>query len=181
MLSFLKDILQLLLNPRHGWEEISVQAQEPEILAARGMYPLMGLAALSAFVQGAYWRGFDLGAVLQLAIAQFVSLMAAYFISVALFDTFASRFSKSEVSANKSRTVSLYIISLLCIIQIIENLVPVALTIVQFLPAFAAIVLWKATSYLKINPEKEGGFIVFAIGALIIPWFVIKTLLTFVL
>ena len=29
--------------------------------------------------------------------------------------------------------------------------------------------------------EKEGGFIVFAIGALIIPWFVIKTLLTFVL
>ena len=181
MLAFLKNILQLILNPKNGWEELSYEAPDPDVLCAKGMYPLMGLAALSAFVQGCYAMTFDLGALLQLAVAQFVSLMATFFIAVALFDTYISRFSREDVSSSKMRIVALFVVSMLSIIQIIENLVPVALTIVQFLPAFAAIILWQARAYLKIDMEKEGGYIVFAIGTTIIPWFVIKTILTFVL
>lgn len=180
MLRFLKNILQLILSPLHAWEEISYEDIGPEHLAARGMYPLLGLVALSAFLHGLYQKAFEVGAQLQEAVGQFVALLATYYIGVAMFDTFVSRFSTKEVSTNKSRTIAIYIVALLAIIQIIDNVVPIEIIILQFLPLFAAIVLAKATTYLAIDKKKEGGYILFAIGALIIPWFVFKTLLAFI-
>ncbi len=181
MLSFLRNIIQLILSPAHGWEEISYEGDSAERLAARGMYPLMAIVAVSEFAQGIYAKTIELGALLQSAIAQFCSLLAAYYIGVALFDVFIGRMSTSEVSANKIRTIAIYTVSLLSLIQIIENLVPIEIIILRFLPAFVAIVLWRAKAYLSISKEKEGIYILFAISALIIPWFIVKTLLTFIL
>lgn len=180
MLRFLKNILQLILSPSHAWEEISYENTDAEQLAAKGMYPLFGLVGATAFLHGFYQKTFEVGVQLQEAVGQFVALLATYFIGVALFDTFVLRFSTKEVSANKSRTIAIYIVSLLAIIQVIENLVPIEIIILQFLPLFAAIVVCRATAYLAIDKKKEGGYILFAIGALIIPWFVFKTLLAII-
>ncbi len=181
MLRFLRNILQLILNPASGWEDVSYEGTDSDLLAARGMYPLMALAAVTVFVQGIYTPVFELGALLQLALVCFVALLATYYVGVALFDMFVSQFATTEVSTNKSRTIAIYDVSILALIQIIENIVPIDIIILQFLPAFIAIVLWRAKTYLTINKGKEGIFILFAIGSLILPWYVLKMLLTIVL
>ncbi|MBO5054338.1 MAG: hypothetical protein J6C44_08940 [Muribaculaceae bacterium] len=178
ILIFLKNILQLLLSPAHGWEEISSEGRDPERLSNEGMYPLFGLAAATAFVQGIYIRNAEVGALLQLALVEFMALFVAYWIGAALLDNFINRFTDSDVSSKCCRTVAIYIASTLAIIQIIENLVPVEFTVIKFLPAFAAIVLWKATAYLSIKKSEEGRYIIFALAVMIIPWMLLTTILS---
>lgn len=181
MFRFFKNLVQLILSPAHAWEEVDQENLEPETLAAQGVYPLLALVAVTSFVQGLYARTFELGAMLQLAIAEFVALLATYFIGTALIDTFGNRFASKGLSIKKVRTVVLYTVALLAVIQVIENLVPVELTVVKFLPAFAAIVLCRANAYLTIDKDKEGAYILLSIASVIIPWFILKTLLIFIL
>ena len=181
ILSFLKNLLQLVLAPSNGWEEVSHDGAEPERLAADGLYPLMGLAAATVFIQGCYDKIYDVTSLLQRAMVVFMSLFISYWAGAALMDNYINRFTDTDISSKLTRTVTIYIISLLAVIQVIENLVPVEFTVIRFLPAFAAIVLWKATAYLSIRKADEGLYIIFALGVLIIPWMLINTLLSLLL
>ncbi len=169
--------MQLILSPANGWEEVSYDNTEPDVLAADGMYPLMGLAACTAFIQGLYDGPYDVGVVLQRALVDFISLLVTYLMGGALLEHFINNFSTTDVSVKKCRTVAVYMTALLCLVQIVENLVPVEFTVIKFLPALAAIVLWRAKSYLTIDAEKEGLYILFSIGVIIVPWFVLTTVL----
>lgn len=171
---FLKNILQLLLAPSHGWEEVSGHGAEPDRLAADGMYPLMGLSAATVFISGCYDKTYEVGALVQRAMIQFLALYIAFWIGTALMESYINRFTDTEISTKRPRTVVVYTISLLAIIQIIENLVPVEFTVIKFLPAFAAIVLWKATAYLSISKDDEGPYIIFVLGVLIVPWILLN-------
>lgn len=178
ILRFLKNILQLLLSPAHGWEEISCEGRDPERLSNEGMYPLFGLAATTAFVQGLYINNSEISALLQLALIEFMALFVSYWIGTALLENYVNHFTDTDVSTKCCRTVAVYISSTLAIIQIIENLVPVEFTVIKFLPAFSAIVLWKATAYLSIKKTEEGRYILFALATMIIPWMLLTTILS---
>lgn len=47
MLEFLKNILQLILSPGNGWEDLSHSKTEPETMLSKGLYPLLGVMALT--------------------------------------------------------------------------------------------------------------------------------------
>ena len=46
MLKFLKNIFQLILSPGNGWEDISHDGEDPKVLAAKGLYPIIGFASI---------------------------------------------------------------------------------------------------------------------------------------
>ena len=54
MLKFLKNIFQLILSPGNGWEDISHDGEDPKVLAAKGLYPIIGFASITAFAQFFY-------------------------------------------------------------------------------------------------------------------------------
>jgi len=177
MLSFLKNMLQLLLSPANGWEEVSYDNTDPKVLASHGLYPLMAIASACAFVEGVYETSYDVALVIQHAMIDFISLLVAYLAGAALMESFVDHFTTKDISARKSQTVAVYTVSVLCVVQIIDNLVPFSFALIKFLPAFAAIVLWRATAYLSVDKDKEGLYIVFSIGVMILPWIVISSLL----
>ena len=80
MLHFLKNILQLVINPTRGWEDISGDASTPQDLCRVGLYPMLAISALSCV--GGLWKldsDTTLIAIIQNAIITFTSFFATKF------------------------------------------------------------------------------------------------------
>ncbi len=181
MLHFLKNLLQLILSPEHGWEEISFDGKEPDKLASEGMYPLFAIMGATSFVQGFYEPTFDVGQQLQSAMVKFVALLVAYFAGMALMEIFVGKMSTKDVSIKNTKTVALYIISLLAVIQIVENFVPVDFTVIKVLPLFLIIVVYHSMSYLSIDTSRAAHYVLATMAALILPWFLLVTFMGMIL
>ncbi len=182
MRHYLKNILQLLLSPAHGWEEISRDGTAPSQLASGGLYPLIGLASVTYFLQGIYAASFELAPLLQRALAVFMSLFLAFFAGKLVLETFTARYiDTGKLNAFKTDTLAAYTVGILAVLQVVCNALPVQTVLSYLLPAFVAIVVWKSARYLDIAPEKESAFTIMAAGALIVPKVVLDILFSFIL
>lgn len=169
MIGFLKNLFHLVLSPGKGWEDISHEGREPKEIASDGMYPLFGIASLSAFVSFFYNDDCTLIGMLQHAIIIFVQYFIAYFIATFLYSVYAEKFVDGEVNEKKSQTMIAYSLALLSIITIIGNCLPMELSLVQFLPVYVALVIWKGCKYMAVNNERVGQYMFFAIVSVILP------------
>lgn len=61
MLKFLTCLIQLIISPAKGWEDIAAVGEEPRKICSDGFYPLLGLTACSVFTRRLYDS--DLGLV----------------------------------------------------------------------------------------------------------------------
>ncbi len=169
MIRFLKNILYLVLSPGKGWEDISHEGQDPKEIASNGMYPLFGIASLSAFFSCFYNESNSLVEILQHAIIIFVQYFIAYFIATFLYSIYAGKFIDGEINDKKCQTMIAYSLSLQSIITVIGNSLPMELSLVQFLPVYVALIMWKGSKYMAIKKESVGQYMFFAIVSVILP------------
>lgn len=183
MLSFLKNIIQLILSPVHAWRDIARADLNPEILTSRGLYPLMAVMAVSVFVRPIYGvESFDLVVLLQTALIQFVAIFIALFIGKAGMSNLLPRSNGSGVSDPRAvETVAVYITGMVTLIQIFENLLPVELTIMEFLPLLVIIPLWKSSEYLEIESRSETRFMITSAVALLVPVIGLNLLMSYLI
>ncbi len=90
MLEYLKLMMQLLLVPVRGWEDVSSASPDPDEMLRKGLYPLMGVAALSEFVSFFYVRELSLATVLVRAVVDFGAYFVSLFIARLIFDVYTS-------------------------------------------------------------------------------------------
>ena len=183
LLGFLKNILQLVLSPVHGWRDIGDEDSDVDVTVSRGMFPLMAVMLLTVFVRPLYdATGFDLVSSLQTALIQFVALYVGFYAGRTVIDNYLPRYNttgaRDPIAADM---VAAYITGLMTLIQIFENLLPVELAVLQVLPLFAAIILWKAGEYLDLKPEDETHFMFIAIAALILPVVFINLVMSYLI
>ena len=67
MLTLLRYIIQLILSPQNGWDDIADTNPDPDTLLRKGVYPLLGIAAVTEIPRpdippgynrtGTYWCG----------------------------------------------------------------------------------------------------------------------------
>lgn len=181
MFKFLKSLFQLILSPVRGWEDISYAGEDYRRLAAEGLYPLLGVASLTVFMAAIYRHGVELSYMIQQAIVTFVKYFVGYFIAVFILGSYIHRDSDAEISEKRNHTFVIYSIGLLAIISIIKNCLPMNLATLNFLPIYVAIVMWRGTRYMAIRPDRVGYFMILAIGAVIVPPFVIGFLFNLVI
>lgn len=180
MLSFLKYLFQLIISPTPGWEDISHEGADAKRLATEGLYPLLGVSAISAFVTY-FYNEVELSVLIQKAIITFVQYFITYFIAIFLFSMFLSKFIDGEQNEKRNTTFITYNIAILAIIKIISNCIPVEISLIQFLPIFVAIVIWKGTKYMAVNKNKLGQFMLLSIGAIIVPPYLLEGLFNLIL
>lgn len=182
MWHFIKNLFQLAIGPQHGWEDIAIDDQDPERLTADGLYPLLGVVAISAFFQIFYHH--ELGIVYPLERA--IIIFSVYFATL-LFaqNVVPSALDKcvdgGEVDLQRASTFIIYSLGLMALVSMVENLVPLELSLVQFLPVLVALVMWKATRYLHIMPTQNGRFIFAAIVFVLLPPILLNMLLSMIL
>lgn len=171
MAYYLRNILQLILAPHKAWAEIADDDCTPSRLLDRGLYPLLGVVALTAFCHGLYSiEDFDIVRALESAVAQFVALFISVLLGRALFEAIIPALTAAgqKVPVSLLATVPAYCMGVLAIIQIIGNLCPVHLLVLDFLPAILVIIFWQAHDYLYIDRYKYAGYAVFGIFTVIV-------------
>lgn len=170
MLEFLKNLIQLILAPTKGWEDVSAAMTSPERLMRDAFFPLLGTAALSEFVRLFYHNNGGFLTVFELAIALFGSYFVSFFICRIILSKYLSNIVEGEVNPIKLSTFIVYGLGLLLIIEIIENVLPTELTLVKFLPLFVALILYRATAYMAVKAGSELKFLlVTALAVIVVP------------
>ncbi len=170
MLRFLKNILQLAINPSRGWEDVSHDAAEPAALCRDGLYPLLAITALSCV--GGFWKmdsATTLIAVIQNAIVTFTAYFATMFFAEFTMGLAMDRICDKEPSPRKNSTVVIYSIAILAIINIIINIIPLDLAVLRFLPIYVGFIIYKSMRYLSVSQDKTGHYMFLTIFSIIIP------------
>lgn len=178
MLDFLKYLFQLLISPGKGWEDISYAGKPHANLASEGLFPLLGIAAITVFIGYLYDTDYTLVQLLQKAIVIFVKFFATYFLAGVLFSIFVSKMVDGDLNEKKSQTFIIYNIALLALYSIFENCLPMQLTFVKFLPLYSAIIIWKGIRYLGIKQDSILEFSIFGTATIVVPPFLFSWLFT---
>lgn len=182
MFSFLKYLIQLLLSPAHGWEDIEKHNPDPEDLTRTGLYPLMGVAALTEFLAFFYERHAELGTVLIRAVADFGAYFVSVFIARLIFDFYMGALTNSGSNdSRKASTVTVSGLGLMVLIQVISNCLPWSIMLVRFMPLYVVLVLYNAIPYMDVRRGCEMRFLLVAAGAVVAVPLLIYYLLYFII
>lgn len=178
-IKFLRNILQLLLAPGNAWRDVGQQALSPKHILERGLYPFMAVMGLTVFVQGIYEFGHvELITILQRAICQFAALITGLFLGRAVMDAVLPRFNNTgREDAAAVYTVAVYVTGVMCLFLVIGNLLPARTPLVDFLPVFAVIILWRSSRYLDLARQGTAQFMIAATLATVVPVILVDLLL----
>ncbi len=176
MLKYLGYLIQLILSPGKGWDDIALSKLTPKTVASDGFYPLLGLASCSVFVEYFYDSDLTLPVLIENAVITFVSYFISYFIASFMFAVFGKRLIKNEPDEKRYNLFILFSLSILVLIAIVKNCLPMSLSLVEFLPVFVLLVMWTGHRYLNVIDGKEASFTVFCGLSILMPPFVLEYL-----
>lgn len=174
---FLKHLLQLIIAPHAGWEDISAADKSVRFWLEKGFYPLLGVTALSCFMSFFYHHDSTIGICLQNSLTTFVSFFATYFIAGLVFSSFMDRIivlpDDTELTRlgvmSRFNIVSIFILSLMALITLIENLLPFDLSVIKFLQFYVLFVLYRASDFAGVPQERIGIFTLIGAFCIFIP------------
>lgn len=178
-LVFVKNMAQLILSPRKGWEDLSYQPVSARQLMESGFYPMMALVGITAMLHGIYGdEPYSYTHQLQITITQIVSLFISIMLARAIFEQLLPALCGCPHDTERSATVCIFCISMIALIMIITNVCPNDISILWFLPAFVAIVVWEARTYLGIQKYKFTNYALLSIGTIVVMPLVLAYLLS---
>lgn len=173
MLNFLKHIVQLLVNPAKGWEDIEQDNDSTRTLLQQGYYPLIAVASLSTFFQGYHiGESHTFISLLQYALISFGILFVTLFLAELAFSTlFPSMTSQTdkEEETRRRTTFIVYCLAIMAIIEILINVVPFNFPVLAFLPVYLLVIIYKAINYLGVKTEHIGPFMLMSAFTTIAP------------
>lgn len=178
MKQYLKNILQLILSPTKGWEDISAAVENPDTVASKGYYPLLAVASLSVFARLFYDHSLGFVTVVMLAVALFGTYFISFYIGRIALESLLKNVVTGEPNVTKITLFILYTLGLSVIIEIIENCVPTSLTPIKFLPLFVALIIYRASAYMAVKPGNELRFLFISVAVLLVMPILIMLLLT---
>ena len=180
MRRYLKYLFQLILSPGNGWEDIAIADDNPRLIASRGFYPLIAIAALSVFMQGVYHHTEFLVLFMRM-IVTFLVYFVSYFFGVFALSLFAEPTLEKRYDETRSHTFVLYTLGLVALISLIINVLPITSVMLFFLPFYVALIQWKGVSYMGVKAEKTGIFMIIAILGVLMPPYIFYFLFSLII
>lgn len=161
---YIRQLIQLVLSPTGGWDDISEAALTPDEIQRRGFIPWLGITALSEFIPMFYNPTLTFFVALESAVAVAGGMFVAMYVARIVFDVTLNRFVDGTVNLAKGAVLSLYMVGVACLFTILANILPASLTIVHFLPLLSALILFKSARFIGIRAEDSMAFL--GLGAL---------------
>lgn len=180
-LYYLRDTLQLVLAPVKGWEDVSADGFESADLLKRGLIPLMGIAALTVFLRLIYVTDASVIDTIQISIVTFLKFFATYYLAAFVFTLYLPTCIDGAVSLNKCQTFIVYGVTLLVVVDIIANCIPVELAILFLMPIYVLYILWRGIRYMNISFNGVGTFILMIVFSILLPPYMLQYLFDLVL
>lgn len=180
-LYYLRDAFQLVLAPVKGWEDISADSLDDNSLFKRGLLPLLVLTALTSFISLIFDADTSIVGVLQQAIITFLKYFATYYLSCLVFTLYLPSCISGEFSLKKCHTYIVYGITLLALVNIVENCIPVELAVLFIMPVYVLYILWRGLRYMSVSFNGVGTFIFITILSILMPPYLLQHLFEMVL
>ncbi len=184
ILSFMRNMLQLVFAPARGWEDLeeserglsaSAQEQAAQRLYYRCFLPVSAICALSCFVRLLYGDAGGWLGCLQLSIVTFVSLfLSAQVARWAMAMTMPRLVSDdprepSDAEWPKSRGLEMicYSLTFMALVFLLANVVKVKITLIEFLPFYVIFIIWKGWRYVGVKERNVGLFMIMETAAIV--------------
>ncbi len=178
MLHYLKFILQILMAPKSGWEDVIADRQQPRDILLKGFLPLAAVAALSVGVNALYQIHPAIDKLIIKALVVFTRYTLTYFIAVALLLYALPKITDDNiVSRPRIELLSAYCVGMMAIIGILKNLLPMELPLLQFLPFYIIVVIIQSRQFINIDDKFLFRYAACATAGIILPVFIIDRLL----
>ena len=178
---FLKYLIQLIIAPVNGWEDIAGDGNRSRAIAMRGLSITLLIVALTSFT--ALFYKYDAGVVevLQAAIVTYVLYWVTFFFADYIFTLYMPGITGSQVEEGQVKTYIAYNVAILSLVTLISNLLPFSFALIQLLPIYVGVIMWRGADYLGVPETKTGKFMMMSVCTVIIPPVLIGMLFELVL
>lgn len=180
MFLYLKYIIQLFLSPDNGWDDLRDSAPAPKHLLKAGFYPLIVLCAITELLPWFYRHDVSMMDGIIGVIASFAAYFTGLYASKLIFDIYLPRVAAHQPDADRVDLLSLCGIGMMILIRIIDNILPWDLVLLQFLPIYVVLVLYKGAKYLDVPASAYFRFTALASVALVLVPIIIYDLLSLI-
>lgn len=103
-------------------------------------------------------------------------MLSAYIISYYILNG-----KSDDIVENKAHIFTLYLYSILMILSIINNLLPLNFTFIDLFQFYLVYLIYKGVDFLGVKSDDRWKFVVIASLALLLPIYSIKTILEYIL
>ena len=176
MLKYLGYLIQIILSPSRGWDDVALSKLTLHEALVNGFYPLLGVASCTVFVQGFYDSVLTLSVLIENAVIMFVSYFISYFLASFLFAVFGGRLVNGVLDEERYNMFIVFNLSILVLIAMLRNCLPMSLSLVEFLPVFVLLAMWMGHRYLDVEEGKAWQFTLFCGLSVLTPPFLLEFL-----
>lgn len=160
----------MLLEPSHGWEDISEANRPADVIQRTGFFPWIGVTALSCFIQLLYEHDLTFVHVLQTAIAIAGAMFISLYISRLLLDILLPKYVDQKMNISKINVFNLYMTGMMGLYLVIANLMPASLTFLMFLPLLSLLIIFKSTAFMGVKESDTTSYLFLtALTVIVIP------------
>lgn len=178
-------MLQLVLSPHNGWEDIAKADIPVDELLSKGLFPLTGLASAASFCALIFNVDSTLVGCIQSAIITFIRFFVTYFFANLIFTSFASKILSDtgnentqgyvyELDTARASTFIIYNLGVLVVLALISNLIPLQHSLLQFFPFLVALLMWKGADFMEVAPDRVGHFTFLSVFAILVPTYLLQ-------
>lgn len=179
--NFLLGLIQIILNPAQGWLDADRDGCYFRQLLVKGLFPFLILVSLSALM-GVVYRIMPLTE----AIIKGVLDLSGYFVSVYICEYFLEWAMNKWVqpkknNSNNRMTFVLYTIGAMAFITLLNNIFPVDLALLSFLPLYILYIIWWGKDYMGVPQERNTQYMAVTICTLFLPPYILSYCLSILL
>lgn len=173
--AFVKEMLQVVIAPRQGWQDTERAALPVRTLIIQGYIPFITIVALSSFLPLIYRQSASVSVCLLDAISLFVRYFIGYFTASFMLGYALKHIldNDSLPSADKTDRLVLYTLATLAFLSLIGNVCPVELALLRMLPLYIVYVIWEASWHMIIPAERRFQFLGVTVLSCVIPLFLV--------
>lgn len=184
MLLYLKYLIQLLLAPSDGWQDVAETDPSPALLSRKGFLPLLGVVAASELCGLLYNKGLGFDVQIIRGVIDFGACFVALYVAGIVFDIYLGGMLEPSASGDvrrKGQTLALMALGEMALVRLVCNLLQADITIMKFLPLYVVLILYKAAPYAGVRADSVMRFTVVAALATVVAPEVIHYILTVIL
>lgn len=178
MLHFLKLMLQLILAPTRGWDDIAVSADSPQYTLRHGLLPLAAVASVTVFIGAFYQVHPSFSRLFIQAVVTFVKYAVTYYAGVTVL-TIALPWLSIDGLVDRARVelFCAYCVGMMAVVGAVEHFLPMELSLLQFLPLVIIAVMCYGRTYLDVDERNIFKFAGVATLSIILPVYFIDWLM----
>lgn len=161
--NIVSSLFALVAAPGKAWQSISSKEESQATFLNGYLYPIMGITALSVFVNLLNDQ-FTLEKALKLMTIDFVKFFVGFYIASFLIDELLQKFFDREKNPKQVQLFVGYTLSVYMLITIFLNLFMGMFSFLRFAPLYIIYVIWEGSKYyMDINENKRLIFVRFII------------------